>query len=63
LFLQENGIAHSEVLDNDYAIWNHWNNRYWPAMYLLNKSGQACYSHFGEGRYQETEKQIQGLLA
>ena len=49
--------------DNDYAIWKRWNNRYWPALYLLNKSGELCYRHFGEGRYRETEMRIRQLLA
>ncbi len=62
-YLNENGITHPVVLDNDYAIWNRWRNRYWPAMYLLNKSGELCYRHFGEGRYAETEAQIKRLLA
>lgn len=62
-YLAENDIRHPVVLDNDYAIWKRWGNRYWPAMYLLNKSGELCYRHFGEGRYAETEAQIQRLLA
>lgn len=62
-FLRENGITHPVVLDNDSAIWNRWNNRYWPAMYLLNQSGEVCYRHFGEGRYAETEGMIRQLLA
>lgn len=62
-YLADNGISHPVVLDNDYAIWNRWGNRYWPAMYLLNKSGELCYRHFGEGRYAETEAQIKRLLA
>lgn len=61
-FLADNNIHHPVVMDNDYAIWNRWSNRYWPAIYLLNKSGQACYSHFGEGRYTETELHIRQLL-
>lgn len=61
-YLSENGIAHPVVLDNDYAIWNRWSNRYWPALYLLNKSGEQCYRHFGEGRYAETESRIKLLL-
>lgn len=62
-YLADNDIRHPVVLDNDYAIWNRWGNRYWPAMYLLNKSGELCYRHFGEGRYAETEAQIKRLLA
>lgn len=61
-YLEENAITHPVVMDNDYAIWKRYNNRYWPAMYLLNKSGEICYRHFGEGRYAQTESAIQGLL-
>lgn len=61
-FLQENGITHPVVMDNDSAIWNRWSNRYWPAMYLLNQSGEVCYRHFGEGRYAKTEGMIRRFL-
>jgi thiol-disulfide isomerase/thioredoxin len=61
-FLVDNNIRYPVVMDNDYAIWNGWGNRYWPAMYLLNKSGAVCYRHFGEGRYKETEAIIQQQL-
>ncbi len=62
-FLRDNAITHPVVMDNDSVIWNRWNNRYWPAMYLLNKSGELCYQHFGEGRYAETEAMIRRLVA
>jgi thiol-disulfide isomerase/thioredoxin len=62
-YLAENRIRHPVVMDNDYRIWKRWNNRYWPAMYLLNRSGELCYRHFGEGRYRETEVRIRQLLA
>lgn len=61
-YLGKNSITHPVVMDNDFAIWNRWNNRYWPAIYLVNKSGEVCYRHFGEGRYTQTEAVIQGLL-
>lgn len=50
------------VLDNDYANWNNFANRYWPAKYLADRSGKIVYTHFGEGAYAETEKAIQKLL-
>ena len=49
--------------DNDYATWNAYSNRYWPAKYLVDKNGVIQYTHFGEGDYDETEKKIQELLA
>jgi thiol-disulfide isomerase/thioredoxin len=51
------------VLDNSYAIWRAYSNRYWPAKYLIDAQGRLRYYHFGEGLYQETESQIQKLLS
>ncbi|GAA4335733.1 thioredoxin family protein [Variovorax defluvii] len=56
-------IQHAVAQDNSYATWRAFNNQYWPAVYLIDKQGKIVYSHFGEGRYGETEKKIQALLA
>ena len=56
-------IQHAVAQDNSYGTWKAFNNQYWPAIYLIDKQGKIVYSHFGEGRYGETEKMIQALLA
>ena len=56
-------IKHAVAQDNSYATWKAFDNHYWPAVYLIDKEGKIVYSHFGEGRYGETEKKIQALLA
>lgn len=56
------GIEYPIVLDNAYAIWRAYSNRYWPAKYLIDSQGRIRYYHFGEGSYEETERQIQNLL-
>ncbi len=61
-FLKEQGITYPIVQDNDYATWNAYENRYWPAKYLIDATGKIRYTHFGEGDYAETEKKIQELL-
>jgi thiol-disulfide isomerase/thioredoxin len=48
--------------DNDFRTWRSYNNRYWPAKYLIDHEGVIRYRHFGEGRYDETEEQIRDLL-
>ncbi|MBI4226281.1 cytochrome c biogenesis protein DipZ, partial [Candidatus Roizmanbacteria bacterium] len=48
--------------DNDYKTWFAYNNHYWPAKYLIDVKGNIRYTHFGEGEYEETEKNIQTLL-
>ncbi|MDE2427742.1 MAG: thioredoxin family protein [Burkholderiales bacterium] len=49
--------------DNDYATWNAYRNRYWPALYLINQQGHIVYQHFGEGNYAQTESMIEQLLS
>src|SRR3989344_2877906 len=57
------GLKYPIMQDNNYATWRAYSNRYWPAKYLVDKNGNIRYSHFGEGKYDETEKAIQALLA
>jgi thiol-disulfide isomerase/thioredoxin len=57
------GITFPVAQDNRYATWNAYDNRYWPAFYLVDKQGRVVYTHFGEGDYQQTEAKIKSLLA
>lgn len=62
-YVKRKKIQYPVVIDNDFAIWRRYSNRYWPAMYLIDKQGQIRYRHIGEGRYKQTEQMIQTLLA
>jgi cytochrome c biogenesis protein CcdA/thiol-disulfide isomerase/thioredoxin len=55
-------ITYPVALDNDYKIWKAFSNSYWPADYLVDATGHIRFHHFGEGKYDETEQQIQQLL-
>ena len=57
------GIEYAVAQDNDGATWRAYKNHYWPALYLIDKQGHLRYVHIGEGRYSETEENIQALLA
>jgi cytochrome c biogenesis protein CcdA/thiol-disulfide isomerase/thioredoxin len=57
------GVDYPVALDNDYAIWRAFDNRYWPAHYFADAEGRIRYHHFGEGDYAESEAVIQKLLA
>lgn len=59
----KHGIEFPIAQDNDYVTWRNFNNRYWPAKYLFDQEGNLRYFHFGEGKYEETERAIQSLLA
>lgn len=56
-------IQYPVILDNQYAIWNAFKNRYWPAHYFFDRKGQIRHRHFGEGQYEESERWIQKLLS
>ena len=58
----EREIDYPVAADNEYAIWRAFDNNYWPALYLVDRDGVIRDQHFGEGRYQESEQVIQGLL-
>jgi hypothetical protein len=58
----ELGVRYPVVIDNDFAIWGSFGNRYWPAVYLVDGDGRVRFDHFGEGGYAETERAIQRLL-
>jgi len=59
---KEFGLEFPLVLDNDYATWNAYGNRYWPRKYLIDIHGNIVYDHIGEGAYDETEAMIRTLL-
>jgi cytochrome c biogenesis protein CcdA/thiol-disulfide isomerase/thioredoxin len=60
--VRELGIDYPVAMDNDYRIWRGFNNRYWPAHYFIDATGRVRYHSFGEGRYDESEAWIRGLL-
>ena len=60
--MDELGVAHPVVQDNDFGIWNAFSNRYWPSHYIFDRDGDLVSSHFGEGAYEETENTIRRLL-
>ena len=55
-------IDYPVAVDSDYAIWNTFDNHYWPALYFVDKEGVIRDHHFGEGRYEQSEHRIQELL-
>ena len=59
---EQRAIDYPVALDNDYAVWNAFDNHYWPALYFADRDGVIRDHHFGEGRYDQSERVIQQLL-
>ena len=61
--VKERGIDYPVAADNDYAIWTAFENHYWLALhYFVDTDGVIRDYHFGEGRYERSERTIQRLL-
>jgi thiol-disulfide isomerase/thioredoxin len=59
---EEREIDYPVAVDNDYGIWSAFDNHYWPAEYFIDAQGSIRDEHFGEGRYEQSERLIQQLL-
>lgn len=55
-------IRYPVALDNLFLTFMNFQNKYWPAHYLINQNGEVVYTHFGEGEYDTTENNIRFLL-
>ena len=55
-------VDYPVVIDNDYAIWDAFDNRYWPALYFVDAEGRIRHHRFGESDYEQSEAIIQRLL-
>lgn len=56
------GIKYPVAQDNDFGTWDAFENRAWPAKYLIDKDGYIRFTHLGEGAYAETEQLIRKYL-
>ncbi|MFZ1086810.1 MAG: thioredoxin family protein [Terracidiphilus sp.] len=56
------GITFPIAMDSNRAIWDAFQNEYWPAHYFIDGKGKVRYEHFGEGDYAQSEHWIQELL-
>jgi thiol-disulfide isomerase/thioredoxin len=59
---KERGIDYPVAVDNNYEVWSAFDNHYWPALYFVDAEGIIRDQHFGEGRYEQSERVIQRLL-
>jgi thiol-disulfide isomerase/thioredoxin len=65
--VEEFGLHHPVMIDNDFAYWRALNNRYWPTFYVVDKQGRirARYigeTHQGSRQAKLIEQQIRDLL-
>jgi len=55
-------IDYPIAIDSDFGVWEAFGNHYWPALYFIDRDGRVRDEHFGEGRYQQSERVLQMML-
>jgi hypothetical protein len=55
-------IPYPVVIDAELELWDMYGNKGWPARYLWDTGGALFSLHYGEGAYDETEREIHELL-
>jgi hypothetical protein len=56
------GVPYPVVIDEQLELWDMYGNQGWPGRYLWDANGMLVSLHYGEGAYEETEREIQELL-
>ncbi|OJV82951.1 MAG: hypothetical protein BGO37_13340 [Cellulomonas sp. 73-92] len=56
------GVTYPIALDDAYATWNAYDQQFWPAHYLVDRTGEVRQVHYGEGDYAQTDALIRQLL-
>jgi thiol-disulfide isomerase/thioredoxin len=57
------GIGYPVAVDNGFSVWRGFRNNSWPAFYFIDPQGRLRHRVSGEGRYDQSERVIQELLA
>jgi thiol-disulfide isomerase/thioredoxin len=55
-------VPYPVAIDSDHAIWDAFDNLYWPALYFIDAQGRIRHHQFGEGDYETSEMVIRQLL-
>ena len=60
--IRDHGLTYPIAIDNDFAIWQAFDNDAWPAKYLFDAQGKLVKRWVGEGSYYQIESEIRRLL-
>ena len=61
--IEDRVIDYPVAVDNGYEVWNAFDNNYWPALYFVDAEGVIRDQHFGEGRYEKSERKFKACSA
>ena len=66
--VKKHGIEFPVALDNERTLWKAFKNRYWPTLYLIDRSGRIRGTHVGElhvgtAEWESLIEKVEALLA
>ena len=61
-FANKNALTYPIAIDNDSVNWKAYDNHWWPAFYLFDRTAHRQLRHIGEGSTTELEDAIRSLL-
>ena len=56
------GVKFPVIMDNNYSVWNSYENSYWPRKYIILPSGEIVFDHSGEGAYEEIDNIVSKII-
>jgi len=56
------GVTWPVLLDPHRVNWNRFQNRYWPHVFITDRTGAIRFDHIGEGAYAAMEDSVRSLL-
>ena len=56
--IKRHGIRYPVAQDNEYATWNAYHNQYWPAQYIIDRSGKIVFEHAGESHAKKLSERV-----
>lgn len=60
--IARHAIRYPVAQDNAFSTWNAYGNQFWPAQYIIDRSGRIVYTHAGEDAYEKIEATVKALL-
>lgn len=56
-------LPYPVALDNNYKLWQSYQNTFWPTTYVLDKEGNIVFASIGEDQQKQIEEVVKSILA
>jgi len=60
--IKQHNITYPVIQDNNYALWNSYNNQFWPASYVIDREGKIVFIRLGDEGQELVEQAVHQLI-